>query len=158
MPLTNFDATTPVTASYLNDLINRLPRTAVLARSSKESEATTGSASFVELARLKLRPVQGDYLHLAFESKAGPLGGTVRTVLEFTGVQFGAQDDTTTSTSFGVVTRSINVSSLSGNDLTCEDVDLVFYGKVAIAGATALVLRSIWVASSDQASAASVGQ
>ena len=158
MPLTNFDSTTPVTASYLNDLINRLPRTAVLARSSKESEASTGSASFVELARLKLRPMQGDYLHLSFETKAGVLGGTVRTLLEFTGAQLGIQNDTTTSASFGVVNRSINMASVGGNDLTCEDVDLVFYGKVAAIGATAIVLRSIWVASSDQASPASVGQ
>ncbi len=158
MALTNFDSTTPVTAGYLNDLVNRLPRTAVLARSSKESEGSANSTAFVEIARLKMRPVQGDYLHIDYEAKSEPLGGTVRTVFEYLGGQLGAQDDVFTSTSYARASRSVNLSSVSGNDLTCQDVDLVFYGKKPSPLSPATYIRSILVISSDQASAASVGQ
>ncbi len=157
MALVNFDATTPVSSAYLNSLVDQVPRTAVLARSSKESEATTTSTSFVELARLKMRPVQGKYLHLDFESMAGVLGGTVRTLFEYLGGQVGSQDDATSATSFTQVTRSVNMESVGGNDLTCEDVDLVFYGKVNVLGST-LRVRSILAISSDQSSRTSSGQ
>ncbi len=160
MALTNFDATTPVTATYLNGFVNKLPRTAVLARSSKESEATTIGTAFVELARLRLRPVQGNYLHLSFDQKGAFVsGGTarIRTVLEYLGGQLTPADHDTSSTSYSTVSRSINMASVSGNDLTCEDVDLVFFGK-GVESTTTAYLRSIWVASSDQASAASSGQ
>lgn len=158
MALTNFDATTPVTAAYLNGFVNQLPRTAVLARSSKESEATAATIAFTEMARLKLRPMQGDYLHLNFEIEGdGALAGTVRTVFEYLGGQVGAQDHTP-SGSFGQVTRSVNMTSVGGNNLTGEDVDLVFYGKKATVGSAGTHLRSILAISSDQASPASSGQ
>lgn len=160
MALTNFDAVTSVTAAYLNGFVNQLPRTAVLARSSKESEATAATTAFTEMARLKLRPMQGDYLHLSFDQKGAFVsGGTarVRTVIEYLGGQLSPADHDTSSASYSTATRSIDMRSVTGNDLTCEDCDLVFYGK-GVESTTTAYLRSIWVASSDQSTPASSGQ
>lgn len=157
MALPSFNNSTVVTTAYMNNLPNALPRTVLLAASSRDTVAATNSSSFVELARVKMRPVMGDFVHLSFEHKALGSGGPIistRTVLEWAGQSLGPVDTDTSSTTFVTVSRSISMGNVDGNDLTAFDVDLVVYGRTKSGTTPSMEMRSLHVHSSEKSTAA----
>lgn len=156
MALPSFNNSTPVTAAYLNALPDALPRSCVLAAGSYDTVATSNSVNTAEIARVKMRPVMGNYLHVAYEHKASGFSPnvTTRTALIWRGQTLGQSDATTTSGTYSTVSRSINMASVDGNDLTAEDVDLVFYAFTTAGVSPIASVRFIRVASSDSSSAA----
>lgn len=163
MTMKSFASGEAITAANWNAMVDQLPGSMVYLATPQATNFSGGGSASADafLARVKLRPVQGDFLFLRFEAQRGS-GNTTGDVVfklrvadtELVG-EVARQTVTAASyTKFALFSIDLRAMPVIG-DATSLDCDLEIYTRST---PNAMQLRSLYVASSMHNSLGEVWQ
>lgn len=163
MTMKAFSSGEAITAANWNALVDELPGSMVYLMAPQLTSYSGGGSATADafLARVKLRPVQGDFLFLRFEAQRGT-GNTTGDVvfkLRLAGTETLAEIARQTVTTSGFTKFalfSVDLRAVSGiGDITGLDCELEIYTRST---PNAMNLRGLYVASSMHSNLTEVWQ